>query len=306
MRRANRRSHAQYQFVIDLAKFLSVQSRSGLAILFKYKHCSTVWVQVSDNSHLVIVQARSGNFVKFVNRLVRQFATALKTLLSVTFHVVAPNCNVFVVSLIGVTCMLVLISFENDFCLPSLFCYVSHILDMFWVCLALFMSWGLFLHPSLIRTCPHFLMCFQDTWTGYWAKTAAAALSVTVQHNRSWKVWNLLKTIVDSEELSRRIFQIFFPVKIQPGEGKDCAPTVILDRRLSPNFVVFLLAVIWSKSLRNPLPIDEDVLSLILTCVHALTASVACPWQPSNLEMTSKTFAAVICDTEAPRSVNME
>ena len=52
-------------FVTDLAKLLSVQSRSG------------------------------GNFVKFVNRLVRQFAMAFKTLLSVTFHVVAPNCNIF-------------------------------------------------------------------------------------------------------------------------------------------------------------------------------------------------------------------
>ena len=44
--------------------------------------------------------------------------------------------------------------------------------------------------------------------------------------------------------------------------------------------------------------------SFILTCVYALTASPACPEQPCNLELTSKPLAAVICDAEAPCSVN--
>ena len=44
--------------------------------------------------------------------------------------------------------------------------------------------------------------------------------------------------------------------------------------------------------------------SFILTCVYAPMASLACPEQLGNLEMTSKTSAAVICDAEAPCSVN--
>ena len=40
------------------------------------------------------------------------------------------------------------------------------------------------------------------------------------------------------------------------------------------------------------------------TCVYALRAPLACPQHPSNIEIVSQTFAAVICDAEAPRSVD--
>ena len=36
--------------------------------------------------------------------------------------------------------------------------------------------------------------------------------------------------------------------------------------------------------------------SFILTCVYALTASLACPEQPGNLEVMSRILAAVTCD----------
>ena len=44
--------------------------------------------------------------------------------------------------------------------------------------------------------------------------------------------------------------------------------------------------------------------SSIYTGVLADTASAACPAHPDNLEMISMTFAAVICDTDDPCSVN--
>ena len=52
--------------------------------------------------YLVIVQTGCGNPIKLVNRLVRQFARAFNTLLSMTFHVVAPSCGVFGSIIIGV------------------------------------------------------------------------------------------------------------------------------------------------------------------------------------------------------------
>ena len=69
-------------------------------------------------------------------------------------------------------------------------------------------------------------------------------------------------------------------------------------------FVVFLLSKIWSTSWDNP-PSESwsSVVPFILTCVCAW-ASFACPEQPGNLEITSRTFAAVKGDTDAPGSVN--
>ena len=43
----------------------------------------------------MIVQTLCGNNIKLVNRTVRQFAKEFNTLLSGTFHVVAPSCDVF-------------------------------------------------------------------------------------------------------------------------------------------------------------------------------------------------------------------
>ena len=40
--------------------------------------------------------------------------------------------------------------------------------------------------------------------------------------------------------------------QIPNSDRKDCAPAVLLERQLSTNVVVFLLSVIWSKSLGNP------------------------------------------------------
>ena len=50
--------------------------------------------------YLVIAQKKCGNFVELVNRLVRQFAKAFNTFFSVTFHAVAPCCDVFGIFLI--------------------------------------------------------------------------------------------------------------------------------------------------------------------------------------------------------------
>ena len=44
--------------------------------------------------------------------------------------------------------------------------------------------------------------------------------------------------------------------------------------------------------------------SSIFTWVLADTASAACPAHPSNLEMISMTYAAVMCDADDPCSVN--
>ena len=51
--------------------------------------CPQLWY------YSVFVQAKCGHLRKLVNRLVRHFATAFNTLLSVIFHVVAPSCDVF-------------------------------------------------------------------------------------------------------------------------------------------------------------------------------------------------------------------
>ena len=53
--------------------------------------------------------------MKLVNRLLRQFAMAFNTLLSVTFHVVAPSLDVFGIFSSVLTSVLVLFSFENNF-----------------------------------------------------------------------------------------------------------------------------------------------------------------------------------------------
>ena len=79
MRRASGRSHSVPLFLTDLAKKLSAQS--GIQTV-KYNPRGSLW-QFSNNfkifwSHLVIVQAKSGNFVKLFTRLVCQFAIAFK------------------------------------------------------------------------------------------------------------------------------------------------------------------------------------------------------------------------------------
>ena len=67
--------------------------------------------------------------------------------------------------------------------------------------------------------------------------------------------------------------RIFCPISVQPmGDREECAPAVLLDRQLSPNAVVFVLSVICSKSLDNPLPKDEEVLlriSFRLVCMRS-------------------------------------
>ena len=92
------------------------------------KRFSTIGEQISNHSHtnfqifwfyLVIVQTRCGNLMKLVNRLVPQLAIAFNTLLSVTFHVVPPNC----VSLQFWHLYLCPLSFENKFRFPSQFGY---------------------------------------------------------------------------------------------------------------------------------------------------------------------------------------
>ena len=49
---------------------------------------------------------------------------------------------------------------------------------------------------------------------------------------------------------------------------------------------------------------NNDGASSFLTWVKADTASAACPVHPGSLDMTSVTFAAVICDADEPCSVN--
>ena len=49
---------------------------------------------------------------------------------------------------------------------------------------------------------------------------------------------------------------------------------------------------------------NKDGASFILTWVSADTASAACPAQLGSLDITSMTFAAVICDAGEPCSVN--
>ena len=70
----------------------------------------SIWERDSDKSptiskkkfqKMVIVQTRCGNLLELVNRLVRQVATTFNTLLTVTFHVIAPSCDVFGICLFG-------------------------------------------------------------------------------------------------------------------------------------------------------------------------------------------------------------
>ena len=44
------------------------------------------------------------------------------------------------------------------------------------------------------------------------------------------------------------------------GDRRDRAPAVLLNRERSLNVMVFLLSVIWSTSVGNSLPKDEEVL----------------------------------------------
>ena len=49
---------------------------------------------------------------------------------------------------------------------------------------------------------------------------------------------------------------------------------------------------------------NKDGASSILTWVQPDTASAACPAQPGSLDVTSITFAAVICEADDPCSLN--
>ena len=88
---------------------------------------------------------------------------------------------------------------------------------------------------------------------------------------------------------------------------RDCIPEVQLDLQLNPNFSVLLLPAVGAKSLGNLVVKDlknNSNASLISTRVCALTASLGCQEQSLNREIVSRTFAAVMCDDEAPCSVN--
>ena len=71
--------------------------------------------------------------------------------------------------------------------------------------------------------------------------------------------------------------------------------------------------MLWSSCLRQSDPnlwtvffrkMCSSGASFISTCVYALTGSLASLEQPGNFQITSKTFAVVVCDAEAPCSVN--
>ena len=61
--------------------------------------------------------------MKLVNSLVRHFAKAFSTLLSVTFQVVAPSCDAFRFFSSVLTSVSLLISFEQLLYFPSKYCY---------------------------------------------------------------------------------------------------------------------------------------------------------------------------------------
>ena len=116
-----------------LSSDLLSKANTVFQILPICKHFTTILEQVSDSNnfqicwfYVVIVQAKCGNLVMLVNRLVRHFAKVLNTLPSVTFHVVAPRSDVFRIFFSFLTSVLVLISFENNFCcsitMPLLTC----------------------------------------------------------------------------------------------------------------------------------------------------------------------------------------
>ena len=103
MSRASRRSHARFHFVTDLAKKLTVLSKTCLQTLATCLHVNTLSSLTSLPQSpcllvfflVIVFLTRCGSLVKLVNSLLHQFATAFNTLFSVIFHVVAPCCDVF-------------------------------------------------------------------------------------------------------------------------------------------------------------------------------------------------------------------
>ena len=91
-----------------------------------------------------MVQTKCGNLMELVNRLVRQFAEAFNTRLSVPFHVVAPSSDGFE-NLVICTCADCSLSYpwsKNDTgsSKSTIFCNCAHIFDKSWVVPAIFMS----------------------------------------------------------------------------------------------------------------------------------------------------------------------
>ena len=279
MGRASRRSHARFRFVSDLAKSSTVQSRSGLPILAKYKHFNTIWEatlwQLSHNFqifwfYLVIILTRVGKTVKLVSRLVRQFAFAFKTLLSVTFRVAAPSCDAFRIFLFGFDICACADQFENDYC---------------------------FSVTSLLLTCA--ARWVQPRYT--WSVNVIGSTKSTCFSNFAHIFGHVLSFF-------HAIFMSSTYTAVCDLESTDiCHPSSISTLSKSPaNGWPWRLRssgaagslMLWSSCFRYSEPVcwttilrkDEKVLvrlSFRLGCVR----SPACAEQPGNVQITSKKFA---------------
>ena len=214
---------------------------------FPYNPRVRLW-QFSRTFHLLLVLLGDRPNKVWTSYEVGQPSCAqINTLLSGAFHVVTPDCDVFGdCSSSVLTSVFAPINSENIFC--------SSITILLLTCAARWVhqrnTWsggdvGSSKSPWFCNIAPHdrhililscHLLCRQHTLT---------KRIVFYDEGIGTPIRGLLSVLIQSE-----CSQMFCPIRVQPiDDHRDCAPAGQLDRQLSPNFLVFLLSVIWSNLL---------------------------------------------------------
>ena len=132
MRRASGRSHARFHFVTDLANYFSlskvdlvVQFLPGTSISIQSESKSLTTLHFLD--FLVLLGDRPNKVWKLYGvgkSSCAPYRVAFNTFLSVTFHVVAPSCDVFGIFLCGFDICACADQLREQFLfLPSRYCY---------------------------------------------------------------------------------------------------------------------------------------------------------------------------------------
>ena len=259
---------------------LIVQRRNSLPILAKCNHFNTTWLEVYVNFWFRWSSKQRLDIMKLATRHVRQFAIEL----SVTFHVVGPGCDVFVGFSSVLTSALALISFENHFCFS--------ITNSDIVCAGCWNTSKIFLisewhwvmrNDFILQCCPHLrhvLSC---------ALFMASAYNDGNICNLGWKFVHsypesspiLLQSGIFSHFLSQKSPANERPKRFRSRDTAGSSSESLCCVLLAFGVLTQMIGQSSSERWRC------SGASFILTCVYALKASLACPEQLGNLEITS-------------------
>ena len=238
----------RYTLQLILQVIYCVQGGSGLPVLANYKHFNNLRASLWHSSHnfqifrfhLEIVQTRCGNFMKLVNRLVRQFALAFNTFSSVTFHVAAPSCDVFGNFL-----------FTSCKCADQLrkqFLFFHHNSGIDLCCslsksmVYLIKEWYWVVQIDVLMKCAHIFGMFLYLYLPCLSRRRTLGrITAFFDERRGTAIQGLSSIPI---LLQADASQIFCPTSVQPvDDRKDCAPAAQLELSMeSQNF--------WSSCLR--------------------------------------------------------